>query len=121
MRSVHQSVAALVTVLLASHGADATARQLRGGTNPSNSCSNLDAVFADVNQKCCNGGSDAGHRRLQGNTNGPSPTCVLSTCTRACAEVFVSLMENCQPDMPVTGSGFSILRFLRLRRCVQSI
>eukprot|EP01043_Picozoa_sp_COSAG02_P079169 COSAG02_NODE_18182_length_955_cov_1.325935_1_plen_298_part_10 len=69
-------------------------------------CSNIPALFDDLNALCCNGG---GHRRAQGNAEAPPSDCTLTTCTPACAEVFVRMMEDCQPEMPVTGSAFSIV------------
>ena len=78
--------------------------QRSGGTVD---CTDIATLFADVNTKCCNGG---GHRRAQGYTQADPPSeCVLSRCTPACAEVFVAMMEDCQPDLPVTGSAFSII------------
>lgn len=69
-------------------------------------CSNIPALFDDLNALCCNGG---GHRRAQGNAEAPPSDCTLTTCTPACAGVFVRMMEDCQPEMPVTGSAFSIV------------
>lgn len=109
---------ALLNVALASVIQAGSVRQLRGGqagptgtaNHPSMDCTNINAVLTDVNRKCCNGGNGAGsgHRLLQGNTDASS-SCVLDACTTDCARVFVALMENCQSDLPVTGSGFSIV------------
>ena len=52
----------------------------------------------DVTAKCCNGGSETGHRRAQGNAE---KTCVLGACTPACAEVFLGMVEQC-PDVGAT-------------------
>ena len=52
----------------------------------------------DVTAKCCNGGSETGHRRAQGNAEN---TCVLGACTPACAEVFLGMLEQC-PDVGAT-------------------
>ena len=70
-------------------------------------CSNLATVFDQVNTRCCNGGRGSGgsgnHRLLQ------QGSCVLDTCTPACADVFVSMMTDCASDLPTTGGAFSII------------
>lgn len=100
-----------VALLLAS--AISTVEAMRGGGGsmlpPSGedpACMDISALFANVNALCCNGGRGGGHRRLQGNTEAP---CVLSTCTPACAAAFTTMMDDCQPDLPVSGSAFSII------------
>jgi len=85
------------------------ANEARNAADREIDCSDISAVLADVNEKCCNGGrassSQTGHRRAQGS----SGTCALDTCTPACAEVFVGMMADCNDQLPTMGSDFSIL------------
>ena len=80
------------------------ANEARNAADREIDCSDISAVLADVNEKCCNGGrassSQTGHRRAQGS----SETCVLDTCTPACAEVFVGMMTDCNDQLPTMGS-----------------
>ena len=73
------------------------ANEARNAAEREIDCSDISAVLADVNEKCCNGGrgssSQTGHRRAQGS----SETCVLDTCTPACAVVYMAWWQRCSP------------------------
>lgn len=62
-------------------------------------CADLPNVLSQVNSACCNGGlgptaaGSSGHRRRRAQVGAGS--CVLSTCTPACAQVFVGAMQSC--------------------------
>lgn len=72
----------------------------------------LGTMFEDINEKCCNGGrgavASAARRAL-----GESSTCALSTCTPACAKLFVRVMQDCQSTLQSNAGAFSFLSHIK--------